>query len=944
MGKGKGIFITWLLVLAVNMAGLSVCGEEASPESPVAGNSGLSLESEPGSADDGNSYGAYVNHLESWERAEATVPVLDGVEKSVERGDTLDFQIQVPASGIYELVFSYRCTEKKDMRLSLQIDGKEPFTECGKLEFPSHWVNDGAVRTDGTGNEFAPEQVLYTGFVTRYAQDKVGMYNGAYRFALAAGSHSVRFHIQQGAGIIKKIAFDIPEEAAPYDKPEPDDKEGKANIAVIPLEGEDAAVKSSRTLIPLSDGTSASVHPSDPVKNKVNYIGGANWQECGDTLTWNFYVDTPGYYSLGIQYRQNVVLGGVSYRRLYIDGETPFAEAEKLSFPYSSNWRYYTFRQEDEIPYYFYLKEGPHTLSLSVTSGEMADVYAALKSIASSLGDLYVDITMVVGETVDIQRSYELFNQIPDFQERLSRNIGGLHKLAEQIEVLQGKTSGSTVSILRSAAEILRQMYDHPYSAHRYKSEFYNSYTNISALMGTITDMPLDIDRIFFVGDGAQEPDTSVPLLNRMGFSIKRFIATFMSDYQSISAENSEEALTIWVNWGRDQAQVLQSVIQDGFTGETGIPVTIKVVNATLIQAILSGKGPDCMLQMARTEPVNLAMRGALIDLSQFPDYAETAQQFNEDATLPYQYNGGVYALPDTQNFYMLFVRTDILDQMGLEIPRTWEELTHVATVLQRNNLQISLPYTQITDSTTVNVGAGGLSLYPTLVLQKGDFLYTDDGSSSTLTHPDTIQCFTEWTDWYTKYKIPVTMDFYNRFRIGSAPLGIAVYTLGTQLKAAAPEIEGRWTMVSLPGTPGENGQISRVSAGAGTGCAITRLSSNPQNAWRFLKWWTSAETQIRFSENMESVIGPLGRVATANTEAFAELGWDDELLEELLYQQSQVKELPEVPGGYYVSRGIDQAFWNVVEQNKNPKDMLLKWGAVVDEEIRRKEEEYANK
>ena len=37
------------------------------------------------------------------------------------------------------------------------------------------------------------------------------------------------------------------------------------------------------------------------------------------------------------------------------------------------------------------------------------------------------------------------------------------------------------------------------------------------------------------------------------------------------------------------------------------------------------------------------------------------------------------------------------------------------------------------------------------------------------------------------------------------------------------------------------------------------------------------------------------------------------------------------------------KAFWNVVEQNKKPKDMLIEWGEIVNREIERKRKEYNN-
>ncbi|MDR1891703.1 MAG: extracellular solute-binding protein [Oscillospiraceae bacterium] len=858
------------------------------------------------------------------------------------RGDSVTLDVLAPADMLAELTLDYRCEKPQDIVLEMRINGEIPFPEAGLLTFPAFWSDAQGTRTDKAGNEFAPEQILYEKSTVSKARDYSGRYELPFKFVLTAGAHTVTLTVSQGEFVLKGAALSNPEQPGTYKAPEPSRNESVAT-GVIVLEGESPSLKNDRSLVSLSDGGSPAVSPGDPVTRKLNYIGGANWKKPGSALTWAFNVETAGYYSIGFNYRQNQLLGGVSYRHLAIDGQTPFEEARRVKFTYGSAWRYKTCGGESE-PWLFWLDAGQHTITLTATAGAMSEIYSDLRDVTAQMGNLYVDITMIVGETVDIYRSYELFNQIPDFNGRLERTALALDEIAAKLEALQEKSSGSTVSLIRNAVRVIRQMLNNPYSAHRYKSGFYDVYTNLSALMGTMTDTPLDIDRIFIFGAGSQKPEISPSLLSKLGFSVKRFAATFMGDYSSTPGGGEDnETLNLWVSWGRDQAQALSAVIQDGFVPDSGIEVNVSLVNASLIQAILSGNGPDVMLQMARTEPVNYAMRGALYDLSRFQDLPQILERFAAGAAEPYKYDNGVWALPDTQSFYMMFLRTDILNSLGIDPPETWEDFVAAATLLQRSNLQAYLPYTQITDSGTVNTGVGGLTLFPTLLIQSGLPLYNAEQTASTLTQIGQIQVFTEWADWYTKYKLPKTMDFYNRFRIGSAPLGISPYTLYTQLKAAAPEIDGRWTVAPISGTRKADGTVDHSSAGSGTGCAITKLSKNPENAWKFLKWWISPETQLRYSADLESVLGPLGRIASSNLEAFRGMNWDADMLEQMVSQHRQTVELPEIPGGYYTARGIDQAFWSVVEQGNPPADSLQKWGAVVDREIARKRAEYPN-
>ncbi len=862
-------------------------------------------------------------------------------EKGLAAGDSLSLTASVPSDSLYRVTLTYRSIEKKSTQIALAMDGAVPFSEAERIEFPTWWENGTTGRRDNRGNEFSPEQVISAAWITADCRDYTGKYEQPYQLALTAGDHVLALRVTDGAAELQRVVLTPATEPAAYD---PAAVSGGDAAEVIPIEGESASLKSSLSLIPLSDDSSPRVSPADPTVSRLNYIGGAHWSSPNDTITWKVNVEKAGYYALGFLYRQSELLGGVSYRRLAVDGAVPFAEAERIKFKYGTSWDYQTFSQGNK-PYYLYFTAGEHTLSLSVTAGELNEIHKELEATVSRMGDLYVDITMVVGETVDVSRSYELFNQIPQFNERLEEMITSLESVADRLEKWQEKKSGSNVSVLRNAVETMRKMHDRPYSSHKYKNEFYSAYTTLSSLMSSLTEMPLDIDRIFLIGKSAAFTAPRVSFFERLSFSFRRFWHSFAEDYRAAGENTSgQQPLDIWVSWGRDQAQMLDALIQSDFVTEENIPVNLRLVNASNIQAILSGNGPDIMLQMSHTEPVNLAMRGALLDLRQFDDFEEVTRRFTENGTLSFAYRDGTYALPDTLGFYLMFVRTDILEGLGLSVPRTWQDFIRVATILQHNNLQVALPYTQIASSGTVNVGVGGLTLYPTLLMQNGLELYTADRTGCTLAEEESIRVLTQWTDFYTKYKVPVTLNFYNRFRIGSVPLGISGYATYVELEATAPEIAGRWEVYPLPGVERADGTVDITCAGSGTGCAITKTAKEPEKAWAFLKWWTKAETQLKYSDSLESVLGPLGRVGTANVEALLGMDWSESMRDTLKTQLSAVRQIPEIPGGYYLARGVDQVFWNVVEQNANPTDTALSWGAVVDGEITRKLREYAGR
>ncbi len=256
--------------------------------------------------------------------------------------------------------------------------------------------------------------------------------------------------------------------------------------------------------------------------------------------------------------------------------------------------------------------------------------------------------------------------------------------------------------------------------------------------------------------------------------------------------------------------------------------------------------------------------------------------------------------------------------------------------------MSVYVPYTQIVASTTVNAGIGNLNMYPTLMSQHGLSLYNEDGTATAMTSKEALDVFKQWTDLYSDYSILKEADFYNRLRVGVMPLGIAPYSTYMTLYSAAPEIQGRWSIALVPGTVNEDGTINRSIAGGGTGCGIIKKSPNQEEAWEFLKWWVSAETQTRYNNNVESILGMIGRTAMANIEAFNSIAWDVDDLKILNEQRSYINEIQEVPGSYYLTRAVDQAYWSVLEDGTPVKDAVVKWSQVADDEIARKIKEYS--
>ena len=293
--------------------------------------------------------------------------------------------------------------------------------------------------------------------------------------------------------------------------------------------------------------------------------------------------------------------------------------------------------------------------------------------------------------------------------------------------------------------------------------------------------MPLSIDRIILAAPDAPYKDTKATFLEKIRFSLERYVSSYTSSTAMVSiTDESYPTIKLWANWGRDQVKILSTMIQD-FSSKYKINVVFEQVNASLVQGIISNNSPDIYLHMSRTEPVNLAMRGVLYDLTQFSDCDEVLKNFQDGADTPYRYKDGLYALPDTQSFYVMYYRKDILDGMGIKVPKTWDEFYEVSGILQRHNMNSYLPYVKIQSTTTVNTGVGGLSIFPSLVLQNGVDIYKSDLSKTNLSSNEAISTGRE-----KRYPCsPVNSNLFIIFQISlfSTPSAIVLHPIRLHIR-----------------------------------------------------------------------------------------------------------------------------------------------------------------
>ena len=157
-----------------------------------------------------------------------------------------------------------------------------------------------------------------------------------------------------------------------------------------------------------------------------------------------------------------------------------------------------------------------------------------------------------------------------------------------------------------------------------------------------------------------------------------------------------------------------------------------------MLLAASTGKAPDAAIAVDPNTPVEFAIRGGILDLQPFPDFAALTKRFRPGALNPYQYRTGVFALPETQDFTMLFYRTDILDQFGLKPPQTWQDVYNMVWILQENGMDFYFPTVGQASSGVADASAPGFTPF---LFQHGANYYTPDGLNSALSSPPVAIC-----------------------------------------------------------------------------------------------------------------------------------------------------------------------------------------------------------
>lgn len=840
---------------------------------------------------------------------------------------SVTWAFSVADAGLYNIEISYFPLEGKNnpIERNIYINDEIQYSDLSAVSFHRVYQNESAdIKLDKQGNQLRPNQVESPRFET------ITLYSSSYNVgkaltvALKAGVNTITLEAVSEPMAIKSIKFLQKKKLQSYKEVSDGYTLSKVDADAIHIEGEDAAFKSDKTLYAVCDSQSALNSPVSLDTTVMNMIGGSNWSSPLQYIEWIFHVDKAGLYKINIRGKQDYTEGQVSSRRLYIDGKIPFAEANDIEFPYQIGFQNFTLGNGDG-EYWFELEAGDHTLRLENGVGQIGELLEKMNLYVADLNDIYKQVFMITGSYPDADRDYNIEKMLPDLLQQIKTANEHLDKIKAEYLALTDIKGDGYANIEKVQIQLKSFIEDVETLPARLDT-FRINISNLSSWVLGAVSQPLLIDYIDITSNGDYAAVADKGFFGRLWFGIKTFVVSFFVDYNAISvSEDTKEDITLWLGTGRDQMQAMKQIISQDFTPNYNIGVNIRLVDiSVLLPAVAAGYGPDIAISLERSLPMNYAYRGAVQELSSFPNFEEVAARFDPAALTEFRYQNKCYALPDKYTFYMMFYRKDILSELNEAVPTTWKQMYSLLPKLQNQHMTIGLP----------NISENIIDIFTTLLYQNGGTVYDEKLTKSVLDEEPSLEAFKQFTDFYTKYKVYQKIDALTYFRTGQTPIVIMPYTFFANLQAAAPEIRGQWGFAEVPGTVQEDGSINNVVSGTSTGCCIFSNSKHKDAAWTFLKWWTDTPAQVAFGNEIESIQGPAGRYASANLEAVSQLAWSNSDLSTILSQAKKTQAMPEAPGGYMTGRYIISSAMTVINNGLIPRETIMDYNKMINDEV----------
>ncbi len=578
---------------------------------------------------------------------------LTGAEK--EKWEALEKEIDRDTSNAIERIF--------------YLNGNFPFAEARTLVLNKVWKYD-YLEVDGKltfknekennkGDDIRPSLSTEPTWVEYTISDANGYYADPFQFYIQPGENTISLEGQREGMVVQSITL------RPYKAPisyneylkqikekynaTPDNNRVDLN-KYIQAEAPDNV--SAITIYPVYDRTSAITQgltgKQSASQVKYNTAGKEQWQNVGEWMSYEIEVDKTGFYSIAVRYKQALLSGMYVSRKLYINGEVPFAEAANCRFNYSNSWQT-DFLNNGDRDFEFYFEEGKtYEIKLEVTLGEMGEQIKQVSESLANINNCYLEIIKLTGTDPDPNRSYGFTRVMPDVLKVMlleAQNLESVYEYLVSVNKQDGGTGeGEKTATIKQVYQLLEKMATNEGEIPANLATLKSQIGSLGTWINSAKTQPLQVDYYRLQSQEEDLPKADANFFEALWFEIKLFFASFIGNKYDVKKDNPnggvDETIAVWVVTGRDQAQIIRNLIENDFTpnelnikynitengtlkekSEENIKVGVEIkliAGGTLLPSIIAGVGPQVSLMEASSTIIDYALRDAIEPLNNF--------------------------------------------------------------------------------------------------------------------------------------------------------------------------------------------------------------------------------------------------------------------------------------------------------------------------------------
>lgn len=398
----------------------------------------------------------------------------------------------------------------------------------------------------------------------------------------------------------------------------------------------------------------------------------------------------------------------------------------------------------------------------------------------------------------------------------------------------------------------------------------------------------------------------------------------------------------VWSPQSIEWNKIIQELTDTYFTPATKIPVQVQSIpwsgfEQKYLLAAASGDVPEVGIT-GSLGPADLGIRGAAVDLSKYgKEYQALRSQMYPGLMRSFEFMGTNFGLPMQMVIYPMVYRADVLQELGLNVPKTWNDLYTILPKLQANKKNF---YTAFAfKEGQAEVVYADVSMF---IWQHGGDWYTSDRKRSGLDSPQAIKGFTEFAELFTKRGIPKAAESFMGFKQGELPLMLTSMWQYANIETAAPELKGKWGLALVPGTKQADGSINHAAYIGGMTFALFKDAKRVDDGFLWLKWFLSPDIQGQMAQRVaKEVVGSIFIPANVNAVNAMQIPADHI---KVVLEQAKASIAPAyaLAPESVTQRFINFAAYEAAVEGKDPAAAIKKAARDMTSELEKKQKEYA--